>query len=294
MVAPKSGFRALLFIGLTVFLTRGSHPARAQILHPPADRPSFEVATIKPWAPPPMPPPSSDGINPLQKIMKFAPVGITGQSTDRVHIILPAALLIASAYNIPIGSESRRILGPDWLHQHDQYEIQARIDDALFAAMQKMTPAQQHEQVQLMEQSLLEDRFKLKLHFETRDMPVYELTIAKGGPKLALAKDDERSKISTRSTEQGSELVATAVTLDDFARSPLLTGPAGARPVIDQTDLKGAYDFTLKWSSELTAPGNDAPSLFTAIQEQLGLRLVPSTAPVEVIVVDQIEHPSAN
>jgi bla regulator protein blaR1 len=296
------GFRTTIQLTLAVtcalaLIAFGSECAHAQILHATGDRPSFEVATIKPWTPPPSPP-SSDGTG--RRAMKVAPVGVAVQSTNRVHMILPAALLIASAYNLPVGSERRRILGPDWLHQDDQYEIQAKIDDSHFAAMQKMTPAQQHEQVELMEQSLLADRFKLKVHFETREMPVYALVVAKDGPKLTPAKDGESSKISTLGNEQGSEMTATAVTLDEFAKSPLLTGPAGVRPVLDQTGLNGAYDFTLKWKSELldsnaaNGTGIDSPSIFTAIQEQLGLRLVPSNAPVEVIVVDQIERPSAN
>ena len=140
--------------------------------------------------------------------------------------------------------------------------------------MQKMTTAQQQKQVELMEQSLLEDRFQLKLHFETRDMPVYALVVSKGGPKLSLGREGEPSRLTTLRTDKGNELIASEVTLDDFVHSPLLTGPAGARPVLDHTGLKGTYNFTLKWSSELTDPGGDAPSFFTAIQEQLGLRLV--------------------
>jgi uncharacterized protein (TIGR03435 family) len=185
---------------------------------------------------------------------------------------------------------------PDWLRT-DQYEIQAKIEDALYAAMQKMTPTQQREQVDLMEQSLLADRFKLKVHFETRDMPVYALVVAKGGPKLTPAKDGESSRLSSLpDNEHGTEMTAIAVTLDQFAHSPLWG--KGGRLVVDQTGLKGTYDFTLKWSSEQLVAGQesgvDAPSVFTAIQEQLGLRLVPSKAPVEVIVIDHIEPPSAN
>jgi uncharacterized protein (TIGR03435 family) len=227
--------------------------------------------------------------------MKVSPVGVTGQTTDRIRMILPVSLLIASAYDLPVGSEDRRIIGPEWLHQNEQYEIQAKIDDTLFTAMQKMPPAEQHRQVSLMEQSLLADRFKLRLHFETREMPVYELVIDKGRLSLVSAKDGESSKLATISTLQGSEMTATAVTLGDFARSPLLTGPAGVRPVVDRTGLKGSYDFTLKWRADSSTPSDsDEPSLFTAIREQLGLRLVPSKAPVEVIVVDHIEHPSPN
>ena len=174
-------------------------------------------------------------------------------------------------------------------------KFEAKIDDSLFAAMQKMTPAQQREQVDLMEQSLLADRFKLKVHFETRELPVYALVVAKGGPKLTPAKDGERSNISSFH----SEIAAKAVTLDDFATSSLWT-PIGGRLVVDQTGLKGAYDFTLNWSQEQTAaePGQDgAPALspiFAVIEEQLGLKLVPTKAPVEVIVIDHIEKPTEN
>jgi uncharacterized protein (TIGR03435 family) len=182
----------------------------------------------------------------------------------------------------------RGAVGPDWLGS-DDYEIQAKIEDSLYAAMQKMTPAQQREQVNLMNQSLLADRFKLKVHFETREMPGFALVIAKGGPKLTPAKDGESSRLSVRQ----NEMTAKAITLDQWIHSPFL----GGRMVVDQTGLKGTYDFTLSWSEQSGAGqenGTDAPSLFTAVQEQLGLKLVPTKGPVEVIVIDHIEKPSEN
>jgi uncharacterized protein (TIGR03435 family) len=208
-----------------------------------------------------------------------------------VHSILTARLLIAFAYNVPFGFERVRVVGgPDWLGS-DDYEIQAKIEDSVYAAMQKMDPAQQQEQVSLMEQSLLADRFKLKVHFETREMPVFALVIAKGGPKLTPAKDGE----STRLSVHQNEMTATAITLDQWTHSPFL----GGRVIVDQTGLTGAYDFTLTWEQSVASGagqegGTDAPSLFTAVQEQLGLKLVPTKGPVEVIVVDSIERPSAN
>ncbi len=174
----------------------------------------------------------------------------------------------------------------------DQFEIHARIEDSEYASMQKMTPAQQHERVALMEQSLLADRFRLKVHFETRELPVYALEVAKSGAKLSPAKNQESSRISTRATEQGREMTAIGVTLEQFVLSPLVTGPAG-RMVVDQTGLNGDFDFTLQWTPELAASA-EGPSFFTAIREQLGLQLAPSKAPVEVIVIDHIEQPSAN
>jgi uncharacterized protein (TIGR03435 family) len=294
-------FRRVLFLTGLLAIGAPDRFAQSQILHATGDRPSFEVVSIKAWQRTPTQPPPADGA-PAPAKVKFAPVGGGGQPTNRIHMILPAALLIASAYNLPVGSEDRLVKGPDWLRQAaDQYEIQAKIDDSLFAAMQKMAPAQQREQVALMEQSLLADRFKLQAHFETVEMPVYALVIAKGGSKLTPARDSESAKLSTVGTEQGRKMTAVAVTLDELVRSPLLTGPAGGHPVLDRTGLTGLYDFTLTWAPEpLTASETatnalaDAPSLFTAIEEQLGLKLIPSKAQVEVIVVDHIEPPSAN
>ena len=268
----------------------------AQILHASGRLPSFEVVTIRPWRPPltPPPPPPSEGIGVPNPALpdKIAPINPGGQTTDRVHSILSARLLIAFAYNVPFGFERIRVVGgPDWLGS-DDYEIQAKIEDSLYAAMQKMNPAQQREQVNLMEQSLLADRFKLKVHFETREMPMYALVIAKGGPKLTPAKDGESSRLSMH----GNEMTATATTLDQWIHNPFL----GGRMVMDRTGLKGTYDFTLTWSEQSVASGagpesgTDAPSLFTAVQEQLGLKLVPTKGPVEVIVVDSVERPSAN
>jgi uncharacterized protein (TIGR03435 family) len=305
MIVHKLTFRVLPLIGLMASGQNGTL-ASGQILHSTGERPSFEVASIKPFKRTPSPPPPPDGTNlpgsavPV-KVMKVAPVDAGPPPADHVHMILPISILITSAYNLPIGSESRILGGPDWLRQDiDQFEIYAEIEDSEYAAMQKMTPAQQHQRVALMEQSLLADRFRLKVHFETREMPVYALVVAKGGAKLNPAKNEESSRISTLANAREREMTAIGVTLEQFVLSPLVTGPAGGRPVVDQTGLKGAFDFTLKWTPELAASaaakevGVDAPSFFTAIREQLGLLLVPSKAPVEVIVIDHIEQPSAN
>jgi uncharacterized protein (TIGR03435 family) len=304
MVVHKLTFRVLLLVGLMAPFGNGTL-ASGQILHPTGDRPSFEVASIKPFKRTPSPPPPPDGSNlpgaaVAVKVMKVAPVDAGPPPNGRIHVIIPISILITSAYNLPVGSESRILGGPDWLRQDiDQFEIQAKIEDSEYAAMQKMTPAQQHERVALMEQSLLADRFKLKVHFETREMPVYALVVAKSGAKLSPAKNGESSRISTLANGQGREMTAIGVTLEQFVLSPLVTGPAG-RLVVDQTGLKGAFDFTLKWTPDLLASatakdvGADSTSFFTAIREQLGLLLVPSKAPVEVIVIDHIEQPWAN
>ena len=277
-----------------VILLAITTPIHAQVLHPTDPLPSFEVATVKPWHRTP-PPPNPDGTPAPQKVAKIDPGNGTPQLRPQLRMILPIEVLITSAYNLPPSSNRRIIGGPEWLHQDiDQYEIQAKIDDTQFAAMQKMTPAQQREQVALMEQSLLADRFKFKAHIETRELPIYTLVIAKGGPKLTPAKEGEPTKLSALN----GQLTATAVTLDQFAHSPFLFPATHGSQVIDQTGLKGAYDFTLNFSPEQSAAPDATietdPPMFTAIQQQLGLRLVPSKGPVEVIVIDHIELPSAN
>jgi uncharacterized protein (TIGR03435 family) len=303
MGAHKLTLRVLLLLGLMLPGENGTL-ASGQILNAGGDRPSFEVATIKPWKRTASAPP--DGANlpgaAAPGRVKVAPLDAGPRPADQVHLILPISILITSAYNLPVGSESRIFGGPDWLRQDiDQFEIHAKIEDSEYAAMQKMTLAEQHERIALMEQSLLADRFRLKVHFETRETPVFALTVAKGGAKLNPAKNQESRRISTLATEHGREMTAIGVTLEQFVLSPLLTGPAGGRPVVDQTGLQGAFDFTLKWTNEPLAAsataqevGAGAPPFFTAIREQLGLLLVPSKAPVEVIVIDHIEQPSAN
>jgi uncharacterized protein (TIGR03435 family) len=199
--------------------------ASGQILHSDGDRPAFEVASIKPWKRTPSPP---DGAAAPVKVMKVAPADAGPAPTARVHLIVPISVLIESAYNLPVGSGTRILGGPAWLRQDiDQFEIQAKIEDSEFAAMQKMTSARQHERLALMEQSLLADRFKLKVHFETRQLAVYALLVAKSGAKLHPSKSDETSRISTLGNAQGSEMTAIGITLKQFVLSPLMTGPTG-------------------------------------------------------------------
>lgn len=294
-VTRKAALGALGLLGLAASVAFGQAPVpptHAQILHATAPLPSFEVATIKPWKPitMPMPVPVQVGMpdsRPAGPPRKIDPMGggrAAGQRADRVHIIGQAAILLQSAFNLPLDSRNQIVGAPGWVNSEtDRYEVQAKIDDSLFAAMRTMTPAQQREQVALMEQSLLADRFKLKVHFETRDLPAFALVVAKGGSKLTPAKEGESPQLSSSS----DETTGTAVTLDDFAHSPLLR-PDG-RIVINQTGLKGAYDFTIKGE-----PGPDPPSFFTLIEEQLGLKLVPTKTSVEVIVIDSIERPTEN
>jgi uncharacterized protein (TIGR03435 family) len=135
-------------------------------------------------------------------------------------------------------------------------------------------------------QSLLADRFQVRAHKATKEMPVYSLVVAKGGPKL------EASTTNTGSVTGAGQFVCSHSSMDDLAS--LLTGQMD-RMVIDQTKLTGSYKFTLNWTpDESPNPNPDLPSVFTALQEQLGLKLVPTKGPVEMLVIDHIEKPSAN
>jgi uncharacterized protein (TIGR03435 family) len=152
-----------------------------------------------------------------------------------------------------------------------------------------MPTAERNTQISLMEQALLADRFKLKVHIETRQLPVYALVQAKGGTKMTVAKPDEKAMLTGVGNGTNNTLTGQAMTMADLVHSPLLK-PEG-RMVVDQTGLTGRYDFTVK---SATGADTDGPSLFTAMEEQLGLKLVSTKAAVEVIVVDHVERPDAN
>ena len=186
--------------------------------------------------------------------------------------------LIAWAYGVP-GSQVRG--GPDWLDP-EPYYIDARAAD----------PEAGPDQIREMSKTLLAERFKLVVHRETQQGQVYTMTVAKGGSKLQDAKDGHRNWINWtgpgRVTFEENQGLAGLVNI----ASALL----GA-PVIDETGLKSSYNFNL----EFTDPRDprprqpDAPpDLIPAMQEQLGLRLQATKAPVEVLIIDHMERPTEN
>jgi len=153
-----------------------------------------------------------------------------------------------------------------------------------------------YKQMQGMYRKLLEERFGLKIHRETRTLGAYVLTVAKGAPKLSKSVDQEAMS-DTTGTEWSSQrrvLRVTSTTMAEFAST---MQSIVDKPLVDQTGLTGKWDFLLKWRPD-TAPDTDDPNtlpgLFTAIQEQLGLKLEAVKAPVDVIVIDHVERPSAN
>jgi uncharacterized protein (TIGR03435 family) len=198
-------------------------------------------------------------------------------------------LMQYSAYGIP---QRRIVNGPKWLYE-TRFDIQAKMDSATLEQTQKMSNTERRSVVRGMFQRLLAERFKMATHWETRELPVYVLVTAKDGAKLQTTMlTDSGTHISS---ERGT-LTAKGVTMADLART--LTQESGnelGRDVVDKTDLPGRYDVELKWTPTDSDPSAEpGPSIFTAVQEQLGLRLESTKGPVEVLVVDRIEMPSEN
>jgi len=153
-------------------------------------------------------------------------------------------------------------------------------------------------QFQALVRSLLAERFGLKLHTEKREMARYTLTVAKGGPKIEPTKSVVAALPSIRAggNKTSHSLQMENVSMEDVAKQ--LQGELD-RPVVDETGLKGRYDFTLKWlRADAPVAADDAdsalPVLFTAIQEQAGLKVEPSKGDVDVLTIDHVERPEAN
>src|SRR5215472_10010848 len=176
--------------------------------------------------------------------------------------------------------ESQIVGGPDWLST-EKWDIDAKRDD-----QDRHSP----EETRGMLQKLLADRFMLRMHRETQQRPAYVLTIAKGGPKFQPVREEKSTNI---------HVTASSVRLEsgDMARLAQVLATSLGRPVVDRAGLGERYDLFLEWDDApvaqggvpgldtSAAPGRDHGSLFTAIQDQLGLRLEPQRAPVEVIVI---------
>ncbi len=142
------------------------------------------------------------------------------------------------------------------------------------------------DQVLLMLQTLLQDRFQLKAHNEIRQVPAYALTVASGGARLTPASGEEARTLRIGNINSASITVASLASMLEFDLG---------RPVVDRTGLTGSFTIHLEWAPEKDlAAGSPLPSSFTAVQEQLGLKLESTRAPVETLVIDSVQMPSAN
>jgi uncharacterized protein (TIGR03435 family) len=236
--------------------------------------PAFEVATIKPSEP------GRPG-----KLY-------TVRGADVLTINTTLSDLITMAY----GLHPKQITGaPSWI-ETDKFDVTGRPD----------TPGQPNvDQMKVMIQKMLADRFQLKFHRDKKELSVYAITVAKTGSKLAKSEGDPNGLPSLFFRGPGTNLTVTNATLDQVAQ--LLQGTVLDKPVINQTGLTEKYDFVLKFTPEqgqmqglggAPPPPPDnveaPPDLFTAMQQQLGLKLESTKAPAEVFVVDKLEKPSEN
>ena len=269
-------------------------PGRAQSPASGTSAPVFEVASIRP----------DKSADPRFKIMA-TPNGLTANTT--------LLSLIRLAYSV----EDNQISGaPKWVGS-DKYEIEARMDSATADQVGKLADDQERQVRERMLRALLEDRFKLTLHHEKKELPIYSLVVAKNGSKLQEAKPGEPDQngvagpdghpvVGGHFVRMGrGQLNGHSLGMTDIVR--LLSQQLG-RTVVDNTGLKGNYNFTLQWTPDesqlpgFTEPGggqgppadSSGSSIFTAIQEQLGLKLESQKGPVELLVIDRVERPSEN
>jgi uncharacterized protein (TIGR03435 family) len=276
---------------------------------PGAARPSFEVASIKP----------SDPGQPGSSIMN--------QPGGRMVIRkMPFRALMTFAYGVRDFQISG---GPGWATT-DFWDMEARAEEGSIPPPTGSPDPNTPNPMAIRLQSLLEDRFQLKIHRETRDLPIYELSIAKGGLKMKSSEDQTpfrppqrgaplpppmqpgggMPRFSLRMGRGSMEAVAMAIPNIVQAFSSQL-----GRTIVDKTGLKGLYDLKLQWTPDGPALGGpvgpggppgpggpeaappidpNGPSIFTAVQEQLGLKLESAKGPVEVLVIDSVQKPTEN
>jgi uncharacterized protein (TIGR03435 family) len=204
-------------------------------------------------------------------------------------------LMIMNAYGL---RDFQITGGPDWVNTAT-WEVAAKIDPP-DKAPPKADPAYDAFNARRSQrlQSLLADRFGLKCHMVTKELPVYELVLAKGGSKLKETTAEEGKRGSTNIHGQDHKSTGTFTGITTKALAATLSGETG-RTVVDKTGLTASYDFTLTWASDDQPTAADAdtasgPTIFTALQEQLGLKLESSKGPVEVLVIDSVEKPGEN
>jgi uncharacterized protein (TIGR03435 family) len=236
-----------------------------------AQAPVFEVASIKP---------NTTG----------ARMSVESSADRFTALDIGIGPLVLMAYDLNV----RQISGLDHTFG-DRYDIVAKAEHPVHSA-----------ELRQMLQSLLVGRFKLQVHWETREVPVYSLTVAKGGPKLRHSDwpEDDIPRVRTPDGAAGRETPSgisyTHESMADFVWALSRMAGIGDRLVVDNTGLDAHYDFTLTFDRNPVPPaGTEAlprlgPDIFSAVKEQLGLRLESAKASVRFLVIDHVERPSAN
>jgi uncharacterized protein (TIGR03435 family) len=257
--------------------------------------PETEWAIPKP--PPPLPPMAADA-NPSFEVATIKPSKPDDQRKafivrgNEFHIInQPLTQIVSFAYDV----QAKQVIGlPEWA-ESDKYDIDGKPDGE---------GAPSGKQWKIMIQKLLADRFQFKFHKDKKELSVYVLSVSKTGEKMT--KNDSAPNGLPGLFFQGlGKLNVRNALMSDF--TGLMQSAVLDRPVVDQTGLAGRYDFSLNWTpddsqfggmgAKVPPPTDSAdalPNLYTAIQEQLGLKLEATRAPADVMVIDHVEKPSAN
>jgi uncharacterized protein (TIGR03435 family) len=242
------------------------------------ERPSFEVTSVK----------LGDPNNP------HGGMG-SGETGTFKATNVPLQMLLLFAYEI----KNQQISGgPNWINS-EKFTIEGKVTSA------RPDGPVDIGKVRLMIQSLLADRFKLVVHRSSREEKVYELVVKEGGSNMTKAEGPSKDGRTGLWVERGDEITGAA-----SAMPPLVSylSEQLQRIVIDKTNLKGKYDFVLKWKPDLGTPGGPPPiegnapptsdlserSIFAALQEDLGLRLQSAVDPVEILVIDHVQKPDSN
>ncbi|OLD80775.1 MAG: hypothetical protein AUF67_10815 [Acidobacteria bacterium 13_1_20CM_58_21] len=283
-----------------LIIDNAERPSEPQTQNTADIPPVFAVASVKP---------SKGGVGVISEKLFEKTNGFTATN-------LTLQMLIRQAW----GVEDNQISGaPDWLNS-ERYDIEAKIDKSVLDALQELSEDQRLRQRKHMLQEFLADRFRLTLHRETQHLRVYELVIAQNGPKLqeaipggiyANGFTGPDGRVGAAMMRFGvGELTAQAVPVSLLVRhlSRELSREFGGSIIEDKTGLKGNYDFKLQWTPGVSqaptggqqgadsSPSGDSsrPSLFAALQKQLGLNLESQNGPGETLVIDHVERPSEN
>jgi uncharacterized protein (TIGR03435 family) len=297
-VVSSAGIAAIFFFGM-LNPTLGRSQSQTQNTSAIAPEYTYDVVSVKPSKPG-----NRDSIS-----MSIVP---TPDGFSATNITLQ--MLIQSAYGI---EDDQIAHAPNWLDT-ERFDVSAKMDGSVMDQLQKLTKDDQKLARQRMLQTLLADRFKLTIHRETKALPAYSLAIAKNGPKLKEAKSGDTypngfvtpagrggaGQMMGSTSAAGYNFVAQGI---PFSTLVTWLSVQLRRPVLDKTGLSGNYDVTLNYSldyAQLRAPSEgtslppapDAtfPTLLTAVQEQLGLKLESGKGGGETIVIDHVEKPSGN
>ncbi len=286
--------KAFAFIAVAMAIAPAARPQS-----PSTAKPKFDVASVKPCDP---------------HVNQGTNAGTTGRGMVAYNC-LSLLTYIRQSYAMNAGGQQnlRGALikiegGPSWINS-DLYQITAKAEGEAGAA----------KPVALMMQSLLEDRFNLKIHRETREVPVYALVAGKGGLKLPPAKvgcftmgagprptwkAGEKPPICQNGVRKPDGVEVLGSTIADFCLALNVRIPLGLdRMIVDKTGIQGQYDFDLKWSPEDLALSAGAPIPFTpsnnftlldSALRRIGLRLESAKGPGEFLIIDHADHPTAN